>query len=330
MKKLLLLLTLAPATFAQTTFSGFLDLVASYNANRPSTHESFIPGTGTSAKRANAFALNLAQLQVTRATSANDPLGFTLALVAGDGDDVVHSGESNPLEHVYQASLAWRANDDLTIEAGIFPCHIGFEGFYSKDNWNYTRSWLGELSPYYSAGIKANYALNEHWSAQLHVLNGWQLVRDSNDDKAVGTQLAYTSDKLTASLNTFVGRETDALRKFADVVMSYRITSKLQLGTSFDIGAQDDARWHGLAVYARYAFTDKHALAIRAEHFRDPDAAISGASQSLREATLTYELRPHEHLLLKLETRLDRSTARVFADDEREQFLALAGAVVTF
>ena len=102
-----------------------------------------------------------------------------------------------------------------------------------------------------------------------------------------------------------------------------------------DAGTQErpdtsDARWLGAGAFARYAFTDRHAVAIRAEQFRDRDAGITGAGQTLREATLTYELRPREHLILKFETRYDRSTARVFADDDRTEFLAIAGAVVTF
>jgi len=109
----------------------------------------------------------------------------------------------------------------------------------------------------------------------------------------------------------------------------------LQLGGSMDAGAQErpdasDARWLGAGAFARYAFTARHAIAFRAEQFRDPDAGISGSAQTLREATLTYELRPRGNLILKLETRYDRSTARVFAGDERTEFLAIAGAVVTF
>ena len=57
---------------------------------------------------------------------------------------------------------------------------------------------------------------------------------------------------------------------------------------------------------------------------------VPRSSATLREATVTYELRPREHLILKFETRYDRSTARVFADDERTELLAIAGAVVTF
>lgn len=313
-------------------FSGFVDVAFLWSANRPENHENFFADTGTTGKRANELMLNLAQVQWSRATSEQQPLGFTLSLVAGEGSEVVHAGEpegGDEFRHLYQASLAWRLQNGVTLEAGIYPSHIGFEGFYSKDNWNYTRSWLGELSPYYQTGIKGSYAFNERWSGQLHVLNGWQLIHDNNDGKAIGAQLAYNSGALTASLNTFV----DADRTFADVVVLYRAGPRLQLGTSVDLGSQDDANWRGAGAYARYAINDRHAVAVRAEEFRDPDNGISGTFQRLREATLTYELRPREQLILKVETRYDRSTADVFGDQNGlrdRQFLALAGAVVTF
>ena len=348
MKRLFLLFLLAgQAAYGEepVSFSGFVDAAFLWNANRPANHENFIPGTGTTGKRANELTLNLAQVQWSRAPSDKQPLGFTLSLVAGEGTEVVHAGEpkgGDEFRHIYQASLAWRLQNGVLLEAGIYPSHIGFEGFYSKDNWNYTRSWLGELSPYYQTGIKASYAFNERWSGQLHVLNGWQLINDNNGGKSIGAQVAYTSGALTASLNMFVGPELadddDSMRKLADVVVLYRVTPKLQLAGSVDLGAQErpggeDANWRGVGAYARYAIDDRHAVALRAEEFRDPDSGISGAPQRLREATLTYELRPGEHLILKLETRYDRSTAGVFGERDGvrdRQFLALAGAVVTF
>ena len=341
---LLLVATLARAD-EPVSFSGFIDLAYLWNSNRPANHESFIPGTGTSGKRANELTLNLAQVQWSRPALAEQPVGFTLSLVAGEGTEVVHGGEPNggdELRHIYQASVAYRLRNGVVLEAGVYPSHIGVEGFYSKDNWNYTRSWLGEFSPYYQAGVKASYAFNARWSGQLHVLNGWQLINDNNAHKALGTQLAYSSGPLTASLNTFVGPERagddDALRKFVDLVVLYRVTPKLQLGGAIDCGAQEthgagDADWRGIGGYARYAVRAGHAIAFRAEHFCDPEAGISGAAQTLSEATFTYEMRPREHVILKLETRFDRSTADVFNDGEGHddwQFLALAGAVVTF
>jgi hypothetical protein len=310
-------------------FSGFIDLNFALNPNRPENHENFIPGTGTTAKRANELSLNLAQVQWMRPVSAEEPVGFTFALVAGEGMDVVHAGEpDDTFRHVYQASVAYRMQNGLVVEGGIYPSHIGMEGFYSKDNWNYTRSWLGELSPYYQAGVKATYAFNEHWSGQVHVLNGWQIINDDDDDdgKALGTQLAYTKGPLSASLNTYL----DTTRKFADIVATYKLTDRVQLGGSVDVADADDADWYGVGLYVRFSAKDRQAIAIRAEHFSDPDGGISGTPQKLREITVTYEHRPRKNLVLKLEGRYDRSDADVFFDDEDRQFLAIAGVVVTF
>ncbi|MGZ8867061.1 MAG: porin [Thermoanaerobaculia bacterium] len=340
-----LLLLVVPHAFAQespATFSGFVDAAFVWNSNRPRAGENFIAGTGTSGKQANEFALNLAQLQWARPSTAEQPVGFTFAIVAGDGAEIVHAGEpdgADEFRHVYQASLSYRLSGGVVLEGGIYPSHIGMEGLYSKDNWNYTRSWLGELSPYYQTGVKASYGFNDRWSGQVHLVNGWQNIHDNNDGPAVGTQIAYTSGPVTASLNTFLGAELtgddDSRRSLVDLVVVYRPASRLQLGGVLDVGAQelpgsDTANWNGAGVYARYAVSERHAVSLRAEQFRDREAGISGAAQTLREATLTWETRPRSNVILKLETRYDRSTAPVFADDEKTEFLALAGAVVTF
>jgi hypothetical protein len=80
---------------------------------------------------------------------------------------------------------------------------------------------------------------------------------------------------------------------------------------------------------------------MRVEYYDDEDGAISGTAQTLRELTATWELRPVERLILKVEGRYDRSTAEVFAGDEvdpsgapvrdhRDQAMLLVGAVATF
>ncbi|MCU1246573.1 MAG: outer membrane protein assembly factor YaeT precursor [Acidobacteria bacterium] len=354
---LLLLAILATAASAQTpappaaastetpgvAFTGFIDLAATWNPNRPASGENFFAGAGTTAKRANELSLNLAQLQWTRPVSAAQPVGFTLALVAGEGADVVHASEpSGVARYVYQASVAYRLANGVVLEAGIYPSHIGLEGFYSKDNWNDTRSIMGEASPYYQTGVKASYAWSEQWSGRVDLLNGWQNIRDNNGGKSIGTQLAYGSDVLSASLNTFLGPELAgddrSARRFADLVVLAKARPRLQLGATADVGAQaiphaDAAQWYGVGLLARYAPDTRQAVAIRAEHFSDPDAGITGAAQTVREATVTYELRPRANVILKIEGRYDRSNADVFAKRDSmtdRQLLAVAGVVVTF
>ena len=320
---------------------GFVDVYAALNPNRPQNHQNFIPGTGTTAERANEFGLNLAAVEFVRSPQ---PVGFHLSLVAGTGTDVVHAaeGQKDVYRYVYQASVSYKATDRLTFEAGIYPSHIGFEGFYSKDNWNYTRGWLGEFSPYYQTGIHADYAFNEHWSGQVHLMNGWQIIGENNDAKAIGVKIAYSSGSLSASLNTFDGPElpddNNDWRHFADLIATYAVTPKWSVGGSFDRGRQQypndsAANWLGIGAYSRYAFSDRHAFAVRVEHFDDPDNGITGFNGTLHGATLTYEYRPVANLILKFEGRYDHSTAPVFFKEDTtadSQVLALVGAVVTF
>lgn len=262
----------------------------------------------------DGFTLDTAALDIRRDAQ---PLGFHVTLAGGDAPDAVHSAEPDRwTRHVYQASVLYDAKV-AQFEAGIYPSHIGFEGFFTKDNWNYSRGILAELSPYYQAGIKVSRTFNAHWSAQLHVLRGWQNISDPHAPAALGTQVAYNDSHLSAALNTYL----DSHRKFSDFIATYKVTPALSLGTSLDRGRDLPANWLGLGVWARYAIDDRNALAFRAERFRDPDNGISGQRGTLREATVTYELRPRKHLILKFEGRRDAPA---------NQTVAIASAVVTF
>ncbi len=330
------------------SFHGFVDGYYAWNTNEPRSHENFINGTGTTAKRANEMNLNLAALDIA---AEPKPVGFHLSLVAGSGTDVVHAGEPqgtavgrDVYRWLYQASILYKPSDRLTLEGGIFPSHIGFESFYSKDNWNYTRGWLGEFSPYYQAGVHAGYRFSNRWSGEIHILNGWQIIGENNDAKAIDGKIAYATKRLTASLNTFDGPELPNdnrhWRHFGNLIALYTPVPALSLGASIDRGHQllprgRTANWLGLAGYARRSFGHgRHALAVRVERFRDPDNGISGVSQTLTEGTITYEVRPADGLVVKIEGRRDHSTAAVFrrqSDDvARNQTLVVIGAVATF
>ncbi len=317
MKHLLIALLFVVSANAQTiSLHGWVDAYYAGNDDDPRPALNFFSGAGTTAHRANQLALNVAAIDIV---SEPKPLGFHITLVGGDSADVVHAteGHRGAIRNIYQASMTYNAGK-LGLEAGIYPSHIGFEGFFTKDNWNYTRSWLGELSPYYQSGVKASYSINDHWSAQVHALNGWQNVT-AHARKAAGTQLAYNDSRLSASINTYI----DSHRKFGDLVATWKATKSLSVGTSIDRGHDSGTNWTGIAAYARYSLNDRHAIAIRAEHFRDPQGGISGTAQRLREGTLTYEVRQSQHLILKAEARRDHFLST-------GQTLAIASAVINY
>ena len=338
-----------PAPSGGVQLHGLVDVYASWNPNRPSDRNNFEPGTGTTGVKANEFALNLAALDVSLDPK---PVGFHVVAVAGTGTDVVHAAEVHPndVRYVYQASVSYELNvgRGVLLEAGIQPSHIGNEGFFSKDNWNYTRGWMGEFSPYYQTGLKIATAFDDHWSGQLWLLNGWQVVEDNNSGKSFGTQLAYARDALGVTLNTFFGPELpnddSHWRSFVDFIGTMEISSKAKLAVSLDLGEQrrpnlEPAKWQGASLWLRYLLSNSSssssALALRVEYFHDPDAGISPLPQSLIGSTLTFELRPHPQLILKLDARYDRSTADAFGGPagpltKRDELLFVLGAVVTF
>jgi len=328
------------------TFAGFVDGYYAWNSNDPDSHENFVPGTGTTAKRSDEFALNLANLEVSR----DAKLSFKFSVVAGNGTEIVHAGEPqgsgtgpSTYENIYEAWISYKPTDRLTLKGGIFPSHIGFEGFYSKETVNSRRPGHGEFPPYYQVGICQGYALTDQWSGELHVLNGWQIIGENNDSKAIGAKIAYSGDKLSASLSTFSGAElannNDDYRHFGNLLVSYKVSPRVTVAASLDHGHQeypdaDSANWTGIGGYARFAMSDKSAIAIRAEQFDDPYNGISGTAQKLREGTLTFEYRPVGRLILKLEARHDSSTEPVFQEEggnfSDSQTLIVFGAVATF
>src|SRR5207237_538131 len=69
MRKLFVAATLLAAAAARAddlTLHAFVDGYYAWNGNRPASHENFVPGTGTTAERANEFNLNLAAVELVR------------------------------------------------------------------------------------------------------------------------------------------------------------------------------------------------------------------------------------------------------------------------
>lgn len=345
-----------PAGQNRLRIGAFVDTLFAYNFNRPADRANFFPGVGTSAKRHGEFSINLAEVDLVLDP---DPVGFKLQLGFGTATDVVHAAEVRGVavhpdvwRHVVQASVQWQTGlgRGLLLEAGVYPSHIGMESFQTKDNWNYTRSWLGELSPYYQTGVKLAYPLGGRWSAQVHLLNGWQAIADNNSRKSVGAQIAWAAERASLTLNGWAGPELagndEDLRAMVDVLATYKPAPSLALGAAIDAAREErtgggSASWQGAGLYARFSPPgSRTAFALRGERYWDDDGAISGIGQRLWEVTATLEHRPVPRLILKLEGRYDRSTAEVFSGEpatsdtpargERSQVLVVAGAVASF
>ena len=80
-----LLLAQAPSAAqepAGVALHAWADVFYAFNSNRPPDGASFLPGTGTTARRANEFNVNAAAIDVSLDPK---PVGFHLTLAFGSG-----------------------------------------------------------------------------------------------------------------------------------------------------------------------------------------------------------------------------------------------------
>ena len=354
------------------TLGGWVDAYFGYNFNDPASRTNTVRVFDT---RHDSFALQVAavDLQFEGHAGTGTALG-RITLQAGDEPEAYYLASGSEVakdalpsydafRHLQQAYAGYRmpmpsGNDaSLEMDMGLFVSHIGYEGLNAKDNIHFSRSLLFQLTPFYATGIRAIYTVSPAFTAQLNVTNGWNSVIDNNRSKSFGAQLVWTaSDKVTATLNWLGGAEQDAtlaMRNLFDGTLVVKPTDALLLAVDGHAGfdrlhpgttvngavltGDAKAAWYGIAGYARYQLDDVWAAGVRLEAFRDENGVPweAGYAGTLGEGTATLEMRPQEHLILRLELRHDEASSGLYETSSpprlsRAQTTATLGAIVFF
>lgn len=320
-------------TETNLTFSGYIEAYYSYDAGNPANHER--PGFFYSHNRHNEFNVNLAYLK--GAYTANR-VRANVALMAGTYAQYNLAAEQELLRYVFEANAGVKLSKskELWLDAGIMPSHIGFESAVGKDNWTLTRSLAAETSPYYEAGARLSYTSEGgRWYVAGLLLNGWQRIQriNSNQTPAFGTQLTFKpSDKITLNWSSFIGNEfpgkdQERWRVFNDVYGIFQVTPKFGLTAGFDFGAQQ-ARpkegeydyWMTPIAILRYTFSDKLAIAARAEYYDDENGVIvsTGSPNGFQTLGLSanVDIMPVNNVMLRLEARTVNSKDDIFREED--------------
>lgn len=151
------------------------------------------------------------------------------------------------MKSVFEANIGISLNEknNLWLDAGIMPSHIGFESAISMDNWTLTRSLLAENSPYFLSGAKLTFNPNEKWELAGLILNGWQRIQrlEGNSLPSFGTQMKFSpNESTTLNWSAFIGTDDpDQLRRmryFNNFYGQFQLTDRFGLITGFDFGAQ--------------------------------------------------------------------------------------------
>ena len=130
---------------------------------------------------ANQFSLAYAYVQAQY--EVDNKYRLRMAYHTGHTVDALYAEETPSTKFIRELSIYYHFNKKWAIEAGIFPSYFGAELVLSKENLHATRAYIADFSPDYEAGVRLYYKHNKYNNFSAMVLNGWQVMRESNGTK---------------------------------------------------------------------------------------------------------------------------------------------------
>ncbi len=306
----------------------------------------------------NAFTISVGKTP-TMGGGVMDLLGFKADILFGEQAPLLASnGLSSDVVDPYQAYLQVLApvGNGINIYAGKFVTLAGYEVIEAKNNPNITRSILfGFAIPFTHTGIRADYTAGPvTLTAGLN--NGWDQVKDLNDDKTIEGQIAFSHSggaisDLWIGVTGYFGRElvevsddvasasSNGWRELVTVVGSLTLNEWLTFVVDADFGWQQDVilvpgaeaenvSWWGIAGYVVMDVHPAVTLAVRAEYFDDKEGFRTdfAGGQKLFEVTPTIAFKPFKGLIAankfldnfeaRAEFRWDRSDEEYFETED--------------
>jgi Putative beta-barrel porin-2, OmpL-like. bbp2 len=308
----------------------------------------------------NAFSINQADvvLALDPDVAAGRRYGVRLDLQFGQATETLQgnpANESRPeiyrnLFQVYGTYVV-PVGKGLTVDFGKWASSLGIEGNYTKDQVNYSRSFYFDYLPFYHAGIRSSYKVNDKLALNYWIVNGTNQSEPTNSfkDELFGFTAQATKNILW-NVNYYLGQEhpdvtaatncaapvqpglclqpinpaPNGKEHIFDSYVTWNATPKLSLSVEGDYvisrewasaaPGESSAPSHvdGGAAYLRYQLTPKMALAGRSEYLSDRGGLFSGTTQALKEFTGTYEYKFGEGFLARAEYRRDWSNVPFF------------------
>jgi hypothetical protein len=318
----------SPAAQWTWDYGGFIDAGYLYDFNDPANHLFRSRGTTFHVNEAD---LNMTAVYVKKQASEGSRWGTELTLQAGKDSEVFGFSPTAPrldgskwLRHFGPTDVSYLApiGKGLTIQGGIFNSFIGYDSLYAKDNFNYTRPWAADFTPYLMLGVNAQYPLTSKLVGTVFLISGYCHLAHANNVPSSGGQLAYKpNERLSVKQTLLYGpHQSDTSLEFwrflsdsivewkrdpATVAFEYQVSEE-----KVAIAGSPRALWISAQLPMHWTF-DKHwSATLRPEVAWDRDGRWTGFSQTVKAVTSTLEYRiPYRHVnaIVRLEHRWDDS-----------------------
>lgn len=338
-----------------TTINFFLDGYYGYNFNQPIGRANLLRAYDVSS---NQFSINQAGMIFE---NAPDPehgkrFGLRLDFQFGQATQTLQGSSVNEprpgiYRNIFQAYGTYVApiGKGLTVDFGKFASSLGYEGNYTKDQINYSRSFWFSFLPFYHLGLRANYKFNDVIAVNYWMVNGTNQSEPFNGFKDQFIGLAITPSKnISWNVQYYIGQEHPDVMYFPnggapanaptlqgipfepitnspggklhiiDTYVSWQATPKWLFALEADdvierlYSYSPPARTDGGAAYLKYQVTPKFYVGARAEYVSDRGGLFTGATQAVKENTLTLAYRFDEGFQVMGEWRRDFSNQPYF------------------
>jgi hypothetical protein len=341
----------------------------SYNFNRPANGQNVLRAYD---RTHNSFGLNQAALVFEHAPdlSQDRRFGARIDLMYGQATKALQGSLLNepdpetyrPLFQAYGTYIA-PVGSGLQIDFGKWASALGLEGNYTKDQVNYSRSYLFNFLPFYHFGFRSKYQITERWGLGYWLVNGSGQTEDFNGFKSNAVLLHWNpSNRVQTHWTYYFGNENMTHRANATAETElpsegpadgrlselngklhigygqalWSVTDRLRLAAElayvnnreFEDSTPTTAVGGGLL--ASLDFSERWSLGARYEKISDRHGFLSGQRRLLGETTLTLSQRVADGFLVRYEIRRDTSDQPFFPkrrpdSPSREQTTALLG-----
>lgn len=309
-------------------YGGFADIGYLHDFNNPSNHSFRSRGTTF---HVNEVDLNMAAFYLKKPASERSRWGTELTLQAGKDSAVFGFSSTAPnldgakwLRHLGPTNLSYLSpiGNGLTLQGGIFNSFIGYDSLYAKDNFNYTRPWGADFTPYLMLGVNAQYPFSARLTGTLFLISGYWHLAHANNVPSLGGQLAYQStDHVTLKQTVLYGpHQSDTAPQFwrflSDSTAEWkreRYTTAFEyfVGTEKTTASRTPRTlWMSSQLPLHWVVSPRFSLTIRPEVYWDRDGRTTGFCQTVKANTTTLEYRIPYHqaaAILRLEHRIDDS-----------------------
>ena len=191
------------------------------------------------------------------------------------------------------------AGYDSSVKIGHFYTIIGNEVVTAPQNFFATHAYTMQYGePFTHTGVLWNYKINDNWSINNGIVQGWDNFDDTNDVKSYLGGVTYTNADTGTTLAFAIVHGEERLvfgdpdnryrndRTMYSIVLTQNLTDKWTYVIQHDNGQQQGANevtdatgftyrrkaeWYGINQYLFYQINDNLKAGVRYEWFRDDD-----------------------------------------------------------